>query len=84
MKKLWLLEAITAGNNLWDPWYDKALGFVVCAATEEEARQFAQDNGGDEVSLSTPAWTDPQYSTCEQLVADNEWEGVIIRDFAAA
>lgn len=30
--KLWLLRPIeTEGPNLWDPWYDKAFGFVVRA-----------------------------------------------------
>ena len=35
--RLWLLrpqEGLIEGDNPWDPWYDKAFGFVVRAETE--------------------------------------------------
>lgn len=86
--KLWLLRPI-AGHGLWEPWYDKAFGFVVRAETEKEARAIAQANGGDETrgdvgyERSVPVWTDPIHSTCVELTADGE-EGLVIMDFAAA
>lgn len=35
--KIWLLRPID-GCDEWNPWYDKAFGFVVRAAREQEAR----------------------------------------------
>ena len=32
----------------WDPWYDKAFGFVVRSETEEDARALAAKECGDE------------------------------------
>ncbi len=46
--KLWILRPVK-DDNLWDPWYDKAFGFIVAAETEEAARALAQSKGGDEV-----------------------------------
>ncbi len=91
MMKLWLLRPIHGDDevDLWDPWYDKTFGFVVRAETEEEARQMAQKQGGDEVcgasydSPQAPAWTLSRYSTCQELLTDGEAE-VIIRDSHAA
>lgn len=85
--KLWLLKA-REQTNAWKPWYDKAFGFVVRAETEDQARAFAQKEGGDEVrdyraGKEVPAWTDPNLSTCEELIAAGE-PGVVLRDFAAA
>tara|TARA_Y100000034_G_C6687497_1_gene302561 strand:- start:118 stop:384 length:267 start_codon:yes stop_codon:yes gene_type:complete len=86
-KKLWLLEPRNRRAELWDPWYDKAFGFVVCAETEEKARMIAQLNGGTEVGFEArkdPAWTDPTQSTCRELTAESEEIGLILRDFASA
>lgn len=83
--KLWLLRPVE-DNALWEPWYDKAFGFVVRAETEEEARALAQAGGGDEAGWfrkSFPAWTDPANSTCVELTSDGDAQ-VIIRDFALA
>lgn len=85
--KLWLLRPIKHDHPLWDPWYDKAFGFVVSAKTEERARELAQGDGGDEVGCGDkrhPAWTDPANSTCQEIVADDIGEGVVIRDYASA
>ncbi len=93
--KLWLLrpaEKLPKDNNPWDPWYDKAFGFVVRAETEADARERAQENGGDEVGSFfpflpdaniIPAWTDSKLSTCVELSAEGDVE-IIIRDFASA
>lgn len=85
---MWLLRP---GNNRgpWEPWYDKTFGFVVRAETEEEARRYAQEEGGDETETYpsehpvVPAWTDAKYSTCVELVPEGK-AGVIIEDKAHA
>jgi hypothetical protein len=49
--KLWLLRPVDNlpnGDNPWEPWYDKAFGFVVRAKNEQEAREFATAEAGDE------------------------------------
>lgn len=92
--KLWLLRPIDPDGHgsLWEPWYDKAFGFIVRAETEVEARVFAQANAGDEAELwdsenrtrrSTEAWTSAEHSTCIELTLTGE-PGVIMRDFASA
>jgi hypothetical protein len=92
--KLWLLRPIKphADKGPWEPWYDKAFGFVVRAATEERARAVAQANGGDEIRAynksftvrkELAAWTNPKWSSCEELTADGD-EEMIMQDFHAA
>ena len=92
--KLWLLRPVEdlTEDDPWEPWYDKAFGFVVRAETEKEAREFAHAEAGDEnrgefKGLETPKertpWLDEKYSTCVTLYTYGE-EGIIIRDFAAA
>lgn len=92
--KLWLLRPIDRpmGDDPWDPWYDKAFGFVVRADTEDEARNLAHEEAGDEnrgkfldreIAKTKSPWLDRAYSTCVELTADGVAE-VIIRDFAAA
>lgn len=80
--KLWILRPAKE-SLLWNPWYDKAFGFVIRAETEEDARRIAQENAGDETRYNAPAWTDPVNSTCIELTADGP-EEEIMRDFAAA
>lgn len=76
-------------DNPWEPWYDKSFGFVICADSEEEARQLAHANAGDEnrgefLSSKTAdtkqPWIDPKYSTCVELTPAHE-KGVVIQDF---
>ena len=77
-------------DNPWDPWYDKAFGFIVRAETEERAREIANENAGDENNerigidkhIKTP-WLNPRYSTCGELMPDG-MEGLIMGDFHAA
>lgn len=82
--KLWLLRPNNyegnLGNTAWDPWFDKAFGFVIRAKTAQEARQLAQSRHGDEGKL---AWVDEAQSICEELLPDGPAQ-VIIRDFASA
>jgi len=60
--KLWLLRPVVGHGNLeddpWSPWYDKAVGFVIRADTEENARVLAQSRGGDEVRLHISSLAD--------------------------
>lgn len=84
--KLWLLRPIsTEKNSPWEPWYDKAFGFVVRAETELRARKIAQEEGGDECgwTMDFPAWTDRRYSTCFELDESGD-EGVVMKDFRSA
>ena len=90
--KLWLLKPINnSKQSLWDPWYDKAFGFVVRASTASEARAFAQAKAGTEAegsdwqdeSTNIPVWTSPELTSCELLVPEGE-EGIVLRDFRAA
>lgn len=86
MNKLWL---ITPKKNLPDargnPWwmnYDMYHGFVICAASEQEAREIASDNGSDEKRAQPDAWLNAEYSDCVELVADDR-TGIVISDYHA-
>jgi hypothetical protein len=85
--KLWLLRAndgLPKDEDPWEPWYDKNFGFIVRAASEEDARAITSANSrGDEMRKAHDAWTNPRYSTCLELTADGEAE-VIMSDFNAA
>lgn len=85
MRRLFLLRPKEGNMKAWEPWYDKAFGFVVRADTEEQARLLAHGDSGDETpwQKDTGPWLDPAQSTCEELTANGE-AGVVIRDFAAA
>lgn len=84
--KLWLLkpcEGLPSNYNPWEPWYDKAFGFVVRADTEATARQIADNNSGDEGTPYVSPWLDANYSTCVELLPDGE-AGLILQDYHAA
>lgn len=94
--KLWLIrpktDGLTDADNPWEPWFDKAFGFVVRADTEEQARQLAHEDAGDEnrgeffsrkTANTNEPWLDAKYSTCEELTPDGE-AGVVMQDFHAA
>lgn len=77
--KLWHLYA--AKNSKDDLWgYDCAYGFVVAAETEDEAREIAASKAGCE---GANTWRQPWNTVCEELRAENEKPGVILRDFVA-
>ena len=81
--KLWILrpiEGLPEEDDPWEPWYDKAFGFVVRAETEDEARELAHTQAGDEL---VGAWKNSKYSTCVVLSPEGDAE-VIMRDFASA
>ncbi len=91
--KLWLLQPIRIENDdPWDPWYDKAFGFVIRSETERYARTLAHENAGDEnrgaflgnqTADTKNPWLDPKYSTCTELLQDGP-EQLILQDFHAA
>ena len=93
--KLWVLrpkENLTEGDNPWDPWYDKAFGFIVSASSEQDARLIAHENAGDEnrgrflckeIPKTTSPWLDEKYSTCVELEPLQEG-GMIMQDFRSA
>lgn len=88
--KLWILrpvESLSDSESPWEPWYDKAFGFVVLAADEKEARRLADKEAGDENRdndcNTIHPWLESKYSTCIELLVEGE-PRVIIRDFASA
>ena len=61
--------------------YDEAGGFVVCASTEEKARNVASLEHGDE---GKDTWLRDYEVSCELLASDVEVEaGIVLRDFHA-
>jgi len=93
--KLWLLKAregLPNGDNPWEPWYNKSFGFVVRSETEEQARQIAHENAGDEnrgeflqtkIADTKQPWLDPKYSECTELLQDGAAE-MVLQDFQAS
>jgi hypothetical protein len=78
--KLYLLRPVNDQAGAWDPWYDKAFGFVVRAVNEPAARALACEEYGDE---GEAVWLDPSQTTCEELTADGPQE-IVLRDFHSA
>lgn len=83
--KLYILRPIENQtiNNPWKPWYDKAFGFVIRASSEQEARQIADEEAGDENRSEEHPWLDVNYSMCIELIPDGKAQ-LILRDYAAA
>ena len=85
--KLWLIRPIEKNGSFegtaWDPWFDKAFGFVVRAETEDAARQLVTDDKYDCGFEGIDPWLDPSQSSCIELLPEGE-EEIIIRDFASA
>lgn len=77
--KLWILQG-SVEVAAFDPWYDKAFGFVVRAESKDEARRIASEEAGDE---GAAAWLDPAQTTCAML-EDAGDPGILLRDFASA
>jgi len=85
MNKIFILRP-KKGCDDWEPWYDKAFGFIVFAENEKEARELADKEAGDENGWGDHKrnpWLDEKKSTCEKLKAGEKSE-VIMRDFASA
>ena len=80
LMKLWLIEPVSTLGTAWDPWYDKAFGFVVRAVNESDARSFAAGEHGDE---GPDVWRDPAMVSCVELTNEGD-QGVVLRDFRAA
>jgi hypothetical protein len=91
---LWLLrprDDLPISDHPWEPFDDKAFGFVVRAETEADARQLANAAGGDECGpirtepyrVGGDPWLDPRYSSCVELLPDGP-PGVIILDYRQA
>jgi len=74
--KLFLLKP----RENWNPWYDKAFGFVVAAQTRKRARQLASIKCGDE---GEEVWLNSKLTSCKEIILPKK-EGIILRDFASA
>lgn len=70
--KIWKLTLIDTTGL-----YDIALGFVVRAKNEHDARGICAENCGDE---GEDVWLSPVRSTCE-TVLQSGGRGLILRDF---
>jgi len=91
--KLWLLarrKDLPETDDPWEPWYDKAFGFVVRAATEKEARAIADAHGGAETitwrsggNIDAHPWLSGAYSICVELLAEGD-AGLVMEDVHAA
>lgn len=77
--KLWILRPKDK-DKLWEPWYDKAFGFVVCAEDEAGARLQAARSPGDE---GKEAWLNDKHSTCVELTV-GPTPFIVMQDFASA
>jgi hypothetical protein len=73
--KLYLLRRLGSDQVA----YDEAEGFVVRAKSHKMARDFAACRSGEEGEI---CWTNPDFSTCEEINADGVG-GVVLRDFKA-
>ena len=78
---IWILRPIdiTAEDSPWEPWYDKAFGYIVQAPDEQTARELADEGLGYEGN----AWIHANLTTCEKLVAGDNAK-VIMEDFRAS
>lgn len=87
MNKLYLLRPVGYTDSFeagaWSPWYDKAFGYVICAASPNEAREIASKQRGGYDENLYKAWLDPFKSSCVEL-KPTEKTGIIIEDFRAA
>ena len=94
--KLWILRPIDENDEPWNPWYDKAFGFIVRAETAVEARALAEVQAGDESRDSYKewgtseviegygkVWQNPSLSSCIELTPDGP-AAVIMKDFHSA
>lgn len=82
-QKLYILRpaaSFIVGTNPWEPWYDKAFGFVVSAKSPAEARKLAAKERGNE---GEAAWLEATYSSCKELKPSEKSE-VIMEDVQAA
>jgi hypothetical protein len=72
----WCVE----GKDPWQPPFDRAFGFVVRAADEEEARWVAHQAAGEENGTldGIAPWLDASYSACEEMEADGASEVVLV------
>lgn len=86
--KLWFLtardEELPDDDNPWLDEYDKNFSLVIRAETEEQARQFAQDNSDRESNARkngeiVEPWLTDKYTTCQELTPAGN-VGVICTD----
>lgn len=72
----WCVE----GKDPWQPPYDRAFGFVVRAADEEEARWQAHQAGGEENGTmdGVSPWLNANYSNCEEIRGDGSAEVILV------
>jgi hypothetical protein len=71
--KLWKLiphDDLPENDNPWEPSDRKAMGFVVRAQDEAQARELAHSHAHAENHGTLTPWLDPDYSSCKELTVD--------------
>lgn len=80
-KRLWLLrprDDLSEDDNPFFVPYGRALGFVVRAVTEDQARSLASRKQGDEGwNRLTSPWMLPEFTSCVELTPNGETEVVL-------
>lgn len=76
--KLWLLTRVKGAATWREPLYDAFDGHAIRAATEDRARELANQKAADEGRI----WLDPEKTLCRELTVDGP-EGIVLSDFNA-
>jgi hypothetical protein len=74
MKKLWILQPVDDSAAPWLSFHNCMFEFVVRASKEEEAREQAAKQAGDE---GPDAWLSSHLSSCVELNGDGRSEVLV-------
>lgn len=68
------------GKDPWHPHHDRAFGFILRAADEEQARWLAHQSAGqeNEALKGIQPWLDASYSRCEEVPAEGATEVLLV------
>lgn len=74
-------EGVETGGEFGIFGYDNYQGFVVRAASDDDARRIASESAhGGQSEENITAWLNPELTTCEAIEPDGEGE-LILADF---
>ena len=80
MKKLWILQPVDDSAAPWLSFHNCMFEFVVRASKEEEAREQAAKQAGDE---GPDAWLSSRFSSCVELNGHGH-SGVVLGSYIRA
>lgn len=90
MKKIFVLRPVgyhdSFEEGLWDPWYDKAFGFLIAADDETEARTMASNAHSSYEHEMKAAWLNPELTTCKEIssYAETDTTEILMADIRTA